>query len=127
MPSGPSIVEAATTEPISPWIMPSDMNGSRMNQLVAPTSFITETSRRRAKIAIRIVFRINTPAESSSTNATATNTHCNTVIVSSMAWICWLGAWARSTPGCPENRSTTAWASWGWLGVQRYEAVTVRS
>ena len=31
-----------------------------MNQLVAPTSFITETSRRRAKIAMRIVLRIST-------------------------------------------------------------------
>ena len=36
------------------------MKGSRMNQLVAPTSFMTDTSRRRAKMAIRIVFKIST-------------------------------------------------------------------
>ncbi len=35
------------------------MNGRRMNQLVAPTSFITSISRRRANIAVRIVFQIN--------------------------------------------------------------------
>ena len=40
------------------------MNGSRMNQLVAPTSFITETSRRRAKMAMRMVFKMSTAADS---------------------------------------------------------------
>ena len=34
-------------------------NGHRMNQLVAPTSFITSTSRRRAKIDSRIVLPIS--------------------------------------------------------------------
>ena len=34
--------------PVSPTITPSIMNGQRMNQLVAPTSLITSTSRRRA-------------------------------------------------------------------------------
>ena len=37
------------------------MNGMRMNQSVAPTSFITSISRRRANIAVRIVFQINRP------------------------------------------------------------------
>ena len=36
------------------------MNGTRMNQFVAPTSFITSISRRRANMAMRIVFRIST-------------------------------------------------------------------
>ena len=38
------------------------MNGIRMNQSVAPTSFITSISRRRAYIAVRIVFQINSTA-----------------------------------------------------------------
>ena len=36
-----------------------------MNQSVAPTSFITSISRRRANIAVRIVFQINRIAASS--------------------------------------------------------------
>ncbi len=38
--------------------MPSMTNGQRMNQSVAPTSFMTSTSRRRAKSDSRIVFAI---------------------------------------------------------------------
>ena len=41
---------------------PSSMNGTRMNQFVAPTSFITSISRRRANMAVRIVFQINITA-----------------------------------------------------------------
>ena len=37
-----------------------------MNQSVAPTSFITSISRRRANIAVRIVFQISRIAASSS-------------------------------------------------------------
>ena len=35
-----------------------------MNQFVAPTSFITDTSRRRAKMAMRMVFKMSTPPRS---------------------------------------------------------------
>jgi hypothetical protein len=35
------------------------MNGTRMNQLVAPTSFITSISRRRANMAMRMVLRMS--------------------------------------------------------------------
>ena len=41
------------------------MNGMRMNQSVAPTSFITSISRRRANIAVRIVFQISSTAANS--------------------------------------------------------------
>ena len=41
------------------------MNGMRMNQSVAPTSFITSISRRRANIAVRIVFQISRIAANS--------------------------------------------------------------
>jgi hypothetical protein len=46
----------ATAAPRKPTTSPSITNGQRMNQLVAPTSRITSTSRRRAKIERRIVF-----------------------------------------------------------------------
>ena len=42
-----------------------------MNQLVAPTSFMTSISRRRANIAMRIVFRISRPAAPSRNTATS--------------------------------------------------------
>ena len=45
------------------------MNGTRMNQLVAPTSFMTSISRRRANIAMRIVLRMSRHAAMSSTDA----------------------------------------------------------
>ena len=38
------------------------MNGTRMNQLVAPTSFMTATSRRRAKMASWMVLTIRATA-----------------------------------------------------------------
>jgi hypothetical protein len=57
---------------MSPWTSPSSMNGTRMNQLVAPTSFITSISRRRANMAVRMVLRI------SRLDATSRNT-ANTV------------------------------------------------
>ena len=50
---------------MKPWIRPSSMNGTRMNQSVAPTSFITSISRRRANIAVRIVFQISRIAANS--------------------------------------------------------------
>ena len=51
--------KTASTEPASPQISPSSMNGPRTNQFVAPTSFITSISRRREKIESRIVFEIS--------------------------------------------------------------------
>ena len=49
------------------------MNGPRTNQFVAPTSFITSISRRRAKIERRIVFATSRVEETSSTmNAIST-------------------------------------------------------
>ncbi len=54
--------------------MPSSMNGQRTNQLVAPTSFITSTSRRRAKIESRIVLPISSTAAIVSTTPSAPST-----------------------------------------------------
>ena len=48
--------------------MPSVMNGSRMNQLLAPTSRMTSISRRRANTAVRIVLKMsNTDTKISAT------------------------------------------------------------
>ena len=44
------------------------MNGTRTNQFDAPTSFITSISRRRAKVARRIVFTMRNSDDASSTN-----------------------------------------------------------
>ena len=49
----------ASTPPIAPSTIPSMTNGQRMNQSVAPTSFITSTSRRRENIDSRIVFEMS--------------------------------------------------------------------
>ena len=49
----------ASTPPAAPTITPSITNGQRMNQSVAPTSFITSTSRRRAYSDSRIVLAIS--------------------------------------------------------------------
>ena len=78
------------------------MNGSRMNQLVAPTNFMTDTSRRRAKMAIRMVFRMSTEADNRSTTATDRKTHWRMRITLCMVLICWPGyltvAYARLWP-----------------------------
>ena len=55
--------------PSTPQIIPSSMNGQRTNQLVAPTSFMTSTSRRRAKMESRIVLPISSTAAMPSTTA----------------------------------------------------------
>ena len=79
------------------------MNGSRMNQLVAPTSFITETSRLRAKMAMRMVFRMSTDADNRSTTATDRKTHWRIRITLCMVLICWPGYLTEATPGLPVN------------------------
>ena len=62
----------ASNAPNAPTNTPSITNGQRMNQSVAPTSFITSTSRRRAYSDSRIVFAISSiEASVSSTVSTA--------------------------------------------------------
>ena len=95
-----------------------------MNQFVAPTSFITETSRRRAKMAMRMELRIRTAAETMRTTATPRKTHFEDVdhlllgmdllerrghrqhpgcpLEGGMSWLASL-----STPGCTRRRSAS--------------------
>ena len=95
------------------------MNGTRMNQLVAPTSFITDTSRRRAKMAMRMVFRMRTAAETMSTMAMARQTHFETLITVSSLWmVCW-GSVTDSTPAVPLKVWTTWAASVSATGVHQ--------
>ena len=65
-----------------PVSIPSRTKGTRTNQLVAPTSFMTSISRRREKIESRIVFAISTTAAIPSRPISAprnTSTHLVTV------------------------------------------------
>ena len=100
----PHTASAARPEPKRPWIMPSDMKGTRMNQLVAPTNFMTDTSRRRAKMAMRIELRMRTAAEMIKMTATLKKTHLKTLITDSSVWICsgWFGH--RQHAGGPLER-----------------------
>ena len=50
-----------------PVMKPSSRKGQRMNQLVAPTSCMTSTSRRRAKIERRTV--VETSSTAAATNS----------------------------------------------------------
>ena len=59
-----------------------------MNQLVAPTSFITATSRRRAKIAIRMVLRISTEADARSTRAITRMPSCSARVTFRSVFTC---------------------------------------
>ena len=89
----------AKTEPPRPQSRPSSMNGPRMNQFVAPTSFITSISRRRAKIDRRIVFAIRSvDAVTSSTTATRKTTQITSAIVRTRRAV-ELPQWTSSTPG----------------------------
>ena len=60
--------------PSAPRTMPSMTNGQRMNQSVAPTSFMTSTSRRREKSDSRIVL------DTSRTLATMSSTASRPVV-----------------------------------------------
>ena len=75
----------ATAAPRSVWMMPSTMNGTRMNQFVAPTSFITSISRRRANIATRIVLRMSRAAATS--RSTGGERGSRTPILLNVSWI----------------------------------------
>ena len=58
----------ANPAPTRPCTIPSAMKGMRTNQFDAPTSFITSISRRRAKVARRIVLTMRNSDDASSTN-----------------------------------------------------------
>ena len=88
---------------MTPWIVPSSMNGNRTYQLEAPTSFITSMSWRRAKMAVRMVLAISNSAASSTTMAMmSTNTltfwlFCWSVRMTSTGSVTW------RTPGRASN------------------------
>ncbi|CAB4871773.1 unannotated protein [freshwater metagenome] len=79
------------------------MNGMRMNQFVAPTSFITSISLRLANIAVRIVFQIRPTAVPSRTIHSAVVTHRMKPDSLLMTLTYSAGERTSSTPGLPRN------------------------
>ena len=77
------------------------MNGRRMNQLVAPTSFITSISRRLANIAVRIVFQIRSTVAASRARAMASNRGLKKLRRARSVSICWPGKATLCTFGSP--------------------------
>ena len=96
------------------------MNGTRMNQLVAPTSFITSISRRRANIAIRMVLRMSRPAANSRKPAT---TKMPTVNVLERSWMSRIVFEARMTSFTPA-RSRKVLASDSTLSASLFTGST---
>ena len=75
------------------------MNGTRTNQLDAPTSFITSISRRRANVARRIVFTMrNSEANSSARKIVRKPTRIQRLVVS-RSFTAFSAVWIWSTPG----------------------------
>ena len=75
-------------------MMPSTMKGTRMNQFVAPTSFITSISRRRANIATRIVLTMSRPAASRRRPEAMRN---RTPILLNVSWMAFTTSKANTT------------------------------
>ena len=106
------------------------MNGTRMNQLVAPTSFMTDTSRRRAKMASRMVLMMSTEAESNRITASTKNTSCRIRLTVWMLWIVLVGTATLLTPGYLPNCRAMARASLGlssWIRNEEGMVPTVRT
>ena len=77
------------------------MNGPRMNQFVAPTSFITSISRRRAKIERRIVFAIRSVEATTSRMTAIRKTSEMTFAIVSTRFAVALPHFTASTPDQP--------------------------
>ena len=82
--------------PDEPLDQPLGDERDRMNQFVAPTSFMTETSRRLAKMAMRIVLRISTPAETMQHERD--DEEARSAAMSTVVWIAWIVASGRGRP-----------------------------
>src|SRR5580658_7771006 len=96
-------VSDANNAPKRPWATPSNMNGTRMNQLVAPTSFMTDTSRRRAKMARRMVLMMSTEADNNKITASTKKTSCRMRLTVWMLWMVLVGTATLFTPGYLPN------------------------
>ena len=86
------------------------MNGQRMNQSVAPTSFITSTSRRRLNSDKRIVFDTNSTLASTSKEVRITIAHFTSLVTVRI-----LSVWSFSL----RTRSIDWSASWRCPAVSR--------
>ena len=79
--------------------MPSSMNGNRIKLFVAPTSFITSISRRRANIATRIELKMSITLAPDSTIDSRSTMPWNDVNQVRMASTSSRPVWTDITPG----------------------------
>ena len=102
------------------------MNGMRTNQFDAPTSFITSISRRRAKVASRIVFTIRNSDDASRTPAIDDEGAAGSSGSPSSRRLIWsCGVLTSSTPGIASNRAATAAVSSAFVGATRNDSGSV--
>ena len=95
------------------------MNGTRTNQFDAPTSFITSISRRRAKVASRIVLTIRNSDDASSTAARPKKAHRIHFVTLRSVFTSLAGVLIWSTPGTFWNSLPIVLVSCGVLGTTR--------
>ena len=75
------------------------MNGMRTNQFDAPTSFMTSISRRRAKVANRIVFTMRKSDAASSRKKITMNAVRIQLVAESSFFTSFEAVFTSSTPG----------------------------
>ena len=106
-----------------PWMVPSSMNGIRMNQLVAPTSFMTSISWRRAPMAVKTVLRMSSADTPTSTTAAISSAWLTRVEKSSIWRMASVAVATSRTPGWAENwrASSLTLAAERSVGTIRYD------
>src|ERR687892_436318 len=115
------IASTAATPPIKPSTTPSIRNGTRMNQFVAPTSFMMAISLRRANTAIRTVLPMSPAADRSMMAATAITPVRSTLVTarSRFKMACSSRIWSMA--GSPASRARITGKSAGSTSFTRYD------
>ena len=103
----------APAPPSAPRNSPSSTNGQRMNQSVAPTSFITSTSRRRENSDRRIVLEISSIDANTSSAASSAIVILITRVADRIWSVCAWRFWTAAIAGSVTRRmpSGLAWSS----------------
>src|SRR5215471_2967489 len=112
----------ASPAPTAPCTSPSAMKGMRTNQFEAPTSFITSISRRRAKVARRIVFTMRNSDEAMRIVEIAMNMYRRKFVMSMSCLIALSAVIASSTPGLVLYLSRNAVVRFTCVGATRNDA-----
>ena len=113
----------APNAPTRPCTSPSSMYGMRMNQFVAPTSFMTSISRRREVIAVNVVLRINSTDTMNSTTAATRRPKPMMLVIDSRFRSVSLAYFTSYTPGLSSNCLPSCATASALLstGTTRYE------